>query len=409
MQTTTLQQLIAERIEREGPLTFADYMRMALYEPDYGYYVTGSAKMGWAGDYYTSTDVSVLFAHCIGRQLMQMWEQLGRPDPFTVLEQGAGRGDLASQVRSWAAQEACEFEAALVYHTTDIYGGMDALNLHAMTAVQAEQVMDGREAQGEHEVQNAHETRHRRKEQDRCKARSLRGPHVILANELLDAFPVHVVEKRGETLQEIYVDVREGKLCEVWREIASEEVASYLDNYKIPWRTYRDGWRAEINLDAVRWVEQVVRLLVGPNPRRKRRGFLLTIDYGDIARELYTPYRRRGTLASYFKHQFTEQPLARPGAQDLTAHVNFTALVRAGRQHGLRLGMLTTQRQWLTDLGIYEELERVRRDEFAIVDQARASDEGQVALLKWYDLRQRVMALTARSGMGDFKVLIMKR
>jgi SAM-dependent MidA family methyltransferase len=388
-QTTTLQQLIAERIRRKGPLTFADYMRMALYEPDYGYYVTGPAKMGWAGDYYTSTDVSVLFAHCMGRQLMQMWEQLGRPDPFTVLEQGAGRGDLVYQVRSWAAQEAPEFEAALVYHTADIQGGKDVLDLHAMTTVEAEQATDQREARP-----------------DRREARSL---HVILANELVDAFPVHVVEKRGDRLYGVYVDIREGKLCEVLGEIDSEEVASYLDNYKIPWRTYEDGWRAEINLGAIRWMEQVVRLLVGPDPRRKRRGFLLTIDYGDVARELYTPYRRRGTLASYFKHQFTEQPLARPGEQDLTAHVNFTALIQAGRQHGLRLGVLTTQRQWLTDLKIYEELERVRKDEFAVLDQARASDEGQIALLKWYDLRQRVMALTARGGMGDFKVLVMKR
>ena len=232
---------------------------------------------------------------------------------------------------------------------------------------------------------------------------------MILSNELVDAFPVHVVEKQGERLYEVCVDVREGRFSEALREINDEEVASYLDNYKVPWLTYEDGWRAEINLDALRWMEQVVKLLVGPNPQRKRRGFLLTIDYGDTARELYTPYRGHGTLASYFRHQFTEQPLARPGEQDLTAHVNFTALIQAERQNGLRLATLTTQRQWLTDLKIYEELEQVRRDDFSILDNARASDEGQIALLKWYNLRQGVMALTTRGGMGDFKVLIMKR
>lgn len=392
MQTTTLQQLIAERIEREGPLTFADYMRMALYETGYGYYVTGAAKMGWEGDYYTSTDVSTLFAHCVGRQLVQMWEQLGRPDPFAVLEQGAGRGDLARQVRSWAAQEAPEFAAVLVYHTEDIHTGEDALRPQSMTSV------GERDGEGQRTDEPLEEA-----------APLVWQPRVIVANELVDAFPVHVVEKHGEMLYEVYVDVREGRFSEVLRETDNEEVASYLDSYKVPWRAYEDGWRAEINLDAIRWMERVVQLLVGPNPKRKRRGFLLTIDYGDVARELYTPYRRHGTLASYFKHQFTERPLARPGEQDLTAHVNFSALMQAGRQHGLRLGTLTTQRQWLTDLQIYEELERVRREEFAILDQARASDEGQIALLKWYDLRQRVMALTARGGMGDFKVLIMKR
>jgi SAM-dependent MidA family methyltransferase len=349
-------------------------MRMALYEPGYGYYVTGPAKMGWEGDYYTSTDVSALFAHCMGRQLIQMWEQLGQPQPFCVLEQGAGRGDLAHQVRSWAAQEAPAFEAALIYHTADLHSGKDALNPHSMST--------------------PHSSFH---------------PHVILANELVDAFPVHVVEKQAETLYEIYVDIREGRLSEILKEVSNEVVASYLDSYKIPWRTYEDGWRAEINLDARHWIEQAAQLLVGPNPKRKRRGFLLTIDYGDTARKLYTPYRRHGTLASYFRHQFTEQPLARPGEQDLTAHVNFTALMQTGRQHGLRLATLTTQRQWLTDLKIYEELERVRQDEFSILDDARASDEGQIALLKWYNLRQGVMALTARGGMGDFKVLVLKR
>ncbi len=374
MTTTTLQQLIIERIQREGPLCFADYMRMALYEPGYGYYVTGSARMGWGGDYYTSTDVSTLFARCMGRQLTQMWEQLGRPNPFRVLEQGAGRGDLAHQVRSWAAQEAPEFEVALIYHTADIHTGKDALNLRSVS------------------------TPHRSFQ-----------PNVILANELVDAFPVHVVEKRAETLYEIYIDIREGRLSEVLQEINNEEVASYLDSYNVPWRTYEDGWRAEINLDARHWIEQAAQLLLGPNPKRKHRGFLLTIDYGDIARELYTSYRQRGTLASYFRHQFTEQPLARPGEQDLTAHVNFTALIQTGRQHGLHLDTLTTQRQWLTDLKIYDELERVRQDEFSVLDDARASDEGQIALLKWYNLRQGVMALTARGGMGDFKVLILKR
>jgi SAM-dependent MidA family methyltransferase len=232
---------------------------------------------------------------------------------------------------------------------------------------------------------------------------------VILANELVDAFPVHVVEKHAETLYEIYIDIREGRLYELPKEIHNEEVASYLDSYKIPWRSYEDGWRAEINLDAPRWIEQVTQLLGGPNPKRKRCGFLLTIDYGDTARKLYTADRRHGTLASYFRQQFTQQPLARPGEQDLTAHVNFTALIQAGRQHGLRLHTLTTQRQWLTDLKIYEELERIRKDGFSILDNARASDEGQIALLKWYNLRQGAMSLTARGGMGDFKVLILKR
>src|SRR5215469_11670045 len=99
MPYSTLHQLISERIRSEGPITFAEYMRMALYEPAYGYYTTGGAKMGSEGNYYTSTDVSILFANCMGRQLFAMWEKLKRPGHFIALEQGAGRGHLAEGVR----------------------------------------------------------------------------------------------------------------------------------------------------------------------------------------------------------------------------------------------------------------------------------------------------------------------
>src|SRR5579863_9783670 len=123
---TPLQHIIVERIQREGPLSFADYMRMALYDPGHGYYVTGQAKMGWEGDYYTSTDIAAFFANCMGRQLHVMWEKLGKPDPFIVLEQGAGRGDLASGVRTWAAQQASDLRAVLDYCIEDIHMGVDA-------------------------------------------------------------------------------------------------------------------------------------------------------------------------------------------------------------------------------------------------------------------------------------------
>src|SRR6266702_3935350 len=120
-------QLIIERIQREGPITFAEYMRMALYEPGYGYYVTVPARMGWEeGDYYTSTDVSSFFANCMGRQLYQFWQKLKCPAPFIVLEQGAGRGDLARGVRAWAEQDAPDFNLVLNYQTEDIRLGQDA-------------------------------------------------------------------------------------------------------------------------------------------------------------------------------------------------------------------------------------------------------------------------------------------
>ena len=342
-------------------------MRMALYEPEYGYYVIGPARMGWEGDYFTSSDVSALFAHCMGYQLLQFWEQLQRPITFTVIEQGAGRGQFAQHIQDWSVQHP-DFQQALIYRTEDIRTGQNAL-------LQEQEPLQ---------------------------------PTVLLSNELVDAFPVHIVEQRQQQLYEVYVDVHHGRLHEVLDTPSSSELIAYLDAYKIPWHTFPDGWRAEINLDALQWMQQSALLLTAKEGRRNHHGFLLAIDYGDKARALYTPERLHGTLACYYQHQFTEHPLVRPGEQDITAHANFSALIHTGRQHGLHLHSFTTQRDWLLQLGIDDELMQMRQRDFAAIDSQRASDSGQVALFQWYNLRQRAATLTDRQGMGNFKVLIMK-
>lgn len=366
---TPVEQLIKERIQREGPMTFAEFMRLALYEPNSGYYVTGPARMGWEGkDYFTSSDVSPLFAHCMGRQLLTLWEQLARPTPFVVVEQGAGRGDLGREITVWAQQEHADFAAALHYGSEDIKSGVDAL-------------------QYEKEDQ----------------------PHVLLSNELVDAFPVHIVEVRDQELYEVFVDLSNGILREILMELSTPQLAEYLAQYHVPWQSFPDGWRTEINLDALTWMRNIAHRLSGGRRRRRNpQSYVLTIDYGDKAQYLYTRERRYGTLASYFQHRLSTRPLMRPGEQDITAHVNFSALIAEGRAQGLRLDSFTTQRAWLQRTGLYEELERMRVKEFALADSARASDQGQVALLQWYNLRQRVAALADSSGMGNFKVLIMK-
>jgi SAM-dependent MidA family methyltransferase len=366
MPSTPLQQRIIERIQAEGPISFAEYMRMALYEPHYGYYVTGPDRMGWEGDYYTSTDVSPFFAHCLGKQLAQWWQKMGQPAHFLVLEQGAGRGHLGQEVVTWARDNHAALSGALDYRTEDIRMGQDVI-----TSLPT----DGNKA-------------------------GAMNPSVILSNELIDAFPVHIVEVRDAHLYEVYVDVIDGRLSEVLDEPGSPEVAAYLDSYHIPWASFGDGWRAEINLDALRWMRRVASMVP--------RGYILTIDYGDKAKALYTRYRRRGTLACYFHHQLNERPLARPGEQDITAHVNFSALIDEGRRQGFHLSTFTTQRLWLEELGIHKVLEQ-RRHEFAAAETDRASNRGQVALLQWYNLRHRVAALTDPAGMGNFKVLVLRR
>jgi SAM-dependent MidA family methyltransferase len=366
--TTKLQHQILERIRREGPITFAEYMRMALYEPGLGYYVADVARMGWQGDYFTSADVSDLFAHCMGRQLQHMWEQLRQPAPFIVVEQGAGRGNLAQGVQTWARQAAPALFEALDYRIADMRTGQDALAPGSTLM-----------AQGEH-------------------------PSVLLSNELVDAFPVHIVELSQGRLREVYVAEVEGQggqLCEILDTPGKAEIEAYLDRFRIPWRGFAEGWRAEINLDALRWMEHCAHML--------RRGYLLTIDYGEKARALYTRNRQRGTLLCYYRHQASERPLARPGEQDITAHVNFSALIEEGRRHGLHLQQYETQRSWLEGLGLQDELEQRYAQEFAPALANRGSDQGQIALLRWRSLRQGASVLTNPAGMGNFKVLVMAK
>jgi SAM-dependent MidA family methyltransferase len=391
-----LQQLISERIQRDGPITFAEYMRMALYDPENGYYMTGAAKMGWEADYFTSMDVSSLFANCMGRQLFAMWEKLKRPGHFLVLEQGAGRGHLAEGVRLWAQKEVPEFYEVLDYRTEDIRGGEDATGADEFEQSKTVRYLH----QGDPRVPTQHNTTPAPTRGRGSIERVM--PSVVLSNELVDAFPVHIVEKQGERLYEVFVDMQQdGRFYEVLDEPSRPEVGAYLDIYKVPWRTFEDGWRAEINLDALRWIQRTVGLM--------RKGFILTIDYGDKAKALYTAWRKRGTLLCYYKHQANERPLLHPGKQDITAHVNFSALIDEGRRLGMRLHRFTTQRLWLQGLDIEKELQQRYLNEFAEAEFARATDRGQIALLKWRDLRQRASVLTDPDGMGDFKVMILRR
>ncbi|HEY7349874.1 MAG TPA: SAM-dependent methyltransferase [Ktedonobacterales bacterium] len=356
--STPVEAIIRERIAASGAITFAEYMDLALYHPQFGYYTAGPPKVGWSGDFFTSAHLHPLFGACIARQLAWMWDTLKRPAPFVALEEGAGQGVLAEQVRAFAQEHLPLLAEALRYQVTDI--GQPA---------------------------------------EMAPASPL---HVILSNELIDAFPAHRVEARGGRLLEVYVVEREGRLVERLDEPSSEAVSGYLDRFAVPWRRFGDGWRAEINLRALHWMRTTAARLA-------RGGFALTIDYGDTARRLYTRARRHGTLLCYYRHSINEEPLARPGQQDMTAHVNFSALIEEGRRAGLSRSRFTTQRAFLLGLGIREEMEALRARRFGAADAARHTDQGQADLLRAYSLRNAVSALLDPSGLGGFRVLMQRK
>jgi SAM-dependent MidA family methyltransferase len=390
-----LSQILADVIRQSGPITFADFMRLALYHPTYGYYVGGGQgrePVGWEGDYFTSGDLHPLWGESIAKQLHQMWELLGRPTRFDVVEAGAGRGLLARDVWSWALQHAPEWAAALHYTLADrapvgspLHAAREARLMAALARLGAP----------EHALSWAAGL------DDALPGAGITG--CLVSNELVDAIPVHIVEKHGDALHEIYVDVDEtrGHFVERAGPPSTPEVAVYLDDYQIPWRRYPDGWRAEVCLEARDWMRRVAAVI--------HRGFVVTIDYGDTARRLYIRDRRRGTLAVYSQHQFGERPLAQPGAQDLTAHVNFSALIQTGRESGLRMAGLTTQAAFLTALGLRERMAALSVHQAPAIGRGGIAGNSQLDHLRRISERNALAVLLNPAGLGGFKVLIQQR
>ena len=391
-----LGEIIRGQIEREGPMTFARFMALALYHPTLGYYAGGGQgrePLGWAGDYFTSGDLHPLWGWALARQLHQMWELLDRPPQFEVLEPGAGRGLLAREVWRYALTTAPEWAEALRYTLADRAPAASPLRAAREERLAAALAEIGAPAGATRWVAGGADAAGHGEPLIGC----------VVSNELVDALPVHLVEVRDGALAEIYVTVeaRSGRLVEQAGAPSSPEVAGYLDEYAIPWRTYGEGWRAEVCLDAHTWMRGIAA--------RLRRGFVLTIDYGDRARDLYTRHRRRGTLAVYTRHQLGERPLAHPGQQDLTAHVNFSALIAAGRAGGLRLAGLTTQAELLERLGVRAEAEALGRRLYPAAETARATDRGQAEYLRLMTLRNAISTLLDPRGLGGFRVLVQQR
>jgi SAM-dependent MidA family methyltransferase len=384
--------LIHEEIARAGPLTFARFMELALYHPTLGYYAggaTGREPIGWDGDYVTSGDVHPLWGWCIARQLHEMWELLDRPPRFQVVEVGGGRGLLARDVLAYAREHAPDWLAAVRYTLVERAPASAPLRRERATAL----------AQALAEQGIAPDAVAWATGTEAFAPASVTG--CVMGNEVADALPVHVVETRQGALAEIYVDAAGDRLVERPGPPSSDAVAGYLDRYGIPWRSYPDGWRAEVCLAADGWMRELGCVLA--------RGFVLSLDYGDLARRLYTRDRRRGTLAVYARHRLGERPLAAPGQQDLTAHVNFSALIAAGRAAGLRLAGFTTQREFLLRAGIRAEVERRASEQFPLADVARATDQGQRDYLRRAALRAAMRTLISAAGLGGFHVLVLQR
>jgi SAM-dependent MidA family methyltransferase len=354
---TPLAQLLAERMRAAGPIPFAEYMRECLYHPEFGYYCKPESRR--FADFYTSVDVHPIFGRLLARQLGEMWEALGRPREFVAVEAGAGMGRLASQILDFTRRQLPEFYGALQYVAVEQSAARRAPH---------------------QEILRVHLQNGRAISASELPREIPAGS--IFSNELLDAFPVHRVFLERGLLHEIYVSFNGESLTEELGQLSSAAMEEYFREQQI---TLREGQQAEANLDACEWIMDV--------GRRLGRGFVLTVDYGHEAAELYNERHMRGTLLAYSAHRATEEFLDCPGEQDLTAHVNFSALDLWGRRAGLVRTGCVSQMAFLVALG--------RGNEFVDLYDEGASEVER--------LRARLMlkSLINPEGMGEtFQVFV---
>ncbi|MFQ5878333.1 MAG: class I SAM-dependent methyltransferase [Acidobacteriota bacterium] len=364
---------ILSEIGARGPIPFARFMEICLYHPRHGYYTRGLG--GGGRDYVTSSGIHGAFGTLVARQVEQMWRKCSRPDPFTFVEFGPGEGRFAEDFLR-AASRSRGFARALRYLLVDPSPALRArqrARLGRRTPVRVEWASP------------------RRLESE--------GPFVgcLFANEVVDAFPVHRLLGTPQGPREIHVDERDGALVEVLAPPSTPSLQRFLDESCI---APEDGQEVDLNLAAPRWMAWAVGLL--------ERGYVLIVDYGYEARGLYHPARRRGTLLAYHGHRTGEDFLRNPGEQDLTAHVDFTALARAAERAGARRLGLVSQARFLLALGaldLWSDPEIPAAPESTAVpgDRSRAA-----RLVRALREREALKELILPQRMGErFQVLVL--
>lgn len=363
MAATPLLPILLDLIRRSGPITFERYMELCLYHPEHGYYMQGKERTGIRGDYFTSPDLHPVFARLVARQAGEMWELLGRPSRFTWVEMGPGRGHFAHDFLAGAKNQNPSFHGAIEYIAVEPGSRQREWLRERFSGVDSGQRI--------RVVENLDEVG------------SVTG--CFFSNELVDAFPVHVVTRLAGKLKEVYVAGDGDRLIEKIGKLDGSNLAAAVARYA---HGLEEGHRAEVSLRAVDWIRAVASRLA--------RGFVITIDYGDLAKRLYTVDRPRGTLMAYREHTAGEDFYSAPGETDLTAHVNFSSLIDAGKQAGLELAGFTTQERFLLALG--------ETNVFADI-----CDPGQ-SEIEQLQARLKLKRLINPEGMGNiFKVLIQRR
>ncbi len=330
-----LRQKIEEEIRERGPIPFSRYMELCLYDPDLGYYSRNAEQFGKAGDFYTSSDVHAVFGRLLARQFEEMWRALGSQAQIEILELGPGRGLFAQDVLDWSEKKFPDFFRALHYRlveTSPVLRKRLQATLERHFAAGKTSLCSSSSTLGEGTTSVV--------PNKAAFARVLAPevPVIVFANEFFDALPVEVISPQGE----LSLSEKDGRLVETWSS-ASPEALEFLDRYSVH---PEDGERIEASLIAQRYMPLIAATV--------KRGFMIAIDYG-YTRQEQLAGRHRGTIATYRQHSESANPYEAPGEQDLTAHVNFTALAAAAEQGGMKVQPLLTQSQFLLGIGEHNQ------------------------------------------------------
>lgn len=351
------------RIQSEGAISFHDFMAIALYDEEAGYYCRDRQRWGRAGDYRTSPERSVLFAATFANYFYRLYQELGSPAEWIVFEAGGGSGAFAEGVLDTLRLRAPEALKALSYVIDERSPSSRALALERL----------------------ARFDKHVRFAQMSELGSIPNG--IVFSNELLDALPVHRVKVVDGELIEFFVAVdASGEFVWSIQNLSTPALKSYFADAMT---RLAEGQIAEVNLEARNWIRSAAQLL--------ERGYVVSVDYGAEAAELFSvTHRPEGTLRSFYKHQLVTEVLANPGEQDITTSVNWSDVIGAGETAGLKTIVFERQDQFLMREGLLEELE---------LRVSEAADEAEKLRLR---TSVREMILPGAMA-ADFQVLVQEK
>ena len=372
-----LKQLIRSKIQASANhrISFAEYMAAVLYMPEQGYYAQADMQLGPQGDFITSAHLGCDFGELLAEQLAEIWQRLGYPKPFNLVEMGPGQGLIADQILSYLQRHYSDCWAALDYVLVETSAALMAVQQSRLRSWQDQGVPIQWRSLSE------------------ISAESIVG--CVFSNELVDALPVHRVRLTDSGLQEVYVTLSKDELGfeDTLGELSTPRLADYFEQVGIALtpETYPVGYCTEVNLAALDWLSATASKI--------KQGALITIDYGYPAHRYYGRSRTQGTLQCYYQHSHHNDPYRFVGHQDITAHVDFTALEKQGEICGLKTLGLTQQGLFLMALGLGDRLTALA--EVTATDPASFN-----AALRRRDSLHR---LIDPMGLGNFWVLVQSK